>query len=270
MVAAFAGPGNRLEVELVNKTALLLLACLPLAAQTAPDAQPPRPASRPDPVEPTYVRRFSFGARLSILGLAQLKGGAVDIAIPVTPAQYLATGQSQSIRWAPGLGMQFALSERYTLNLDLLYRRIAYTRDVQVYEGVDSPNTIVDERKLTLRYEDTRGRIFDLPVMLRRYSKDRHARGRRFFWELGGNVRRASNISTLASVNGGCCDERPNLPGNKISLGAAGGAGMHLIDDFGIRVTPQVRYTYWLQRAIDTRPVRSNPHQVEFVLGVSF
>jgi len=220
--------------------------------------------------DPVYVRRISFGGRLSVLTLNSMSGGTSEVNIPTPPANFLYTAESQSKRAGGGITMQLALSERIALNLDLLYRKIGYLSSAEIRQGIDNPTTVADERKLTTTLEQTRAKVWELPILGRYYVKDRHDPGPRVFVEAGVAIRKAVGVTTSTETNGACCDLTPTPLARQYSKGGVAGAGFQVYDDFGIKVIPEVRYTRWLSRTFDTRPARSAAHQLEVLIGITF
>lgn len=238
------------------------LLAVPLAGQTV--------ASPPDSERPAYVRRFSLGGRLSVLPLNALNGGTLEQNIPTLSAEIKSTAESESKRAGGGVAMQFALGERIALNLDLLYRKIGYRKSTETRTGVDNPATTTDERKLTATTEQTRASVWELPVLGRYYMKSRHESGPRSFFEAGVAIRRAGGVITFTEIDDSCCDQVPASLAHRYSTGLVAGAGVQLIDDYGVRVIPEVRYTRWLSRSLDSRPARSASHQLEVLFGITF
>jgi hypothetical protein len=60
------------------------------------------------------------------------------------------------------------------------------------------------------------------------------------------------------------------LPYRTTSVGVTGGIGFQMIDDFGIRAIPEVRFTRWFNRPFDSVNGRSRANQVEVLLTFAF
>ena len=74
---------------------------------------------------------------------------------------------------------------------------------------------------------------------------------------------------TVPPTGGRFRDSIP-LEYKKNSIGAMVGIGGQLIDDFGIRSSPEVRYTYWLSHPFDSIHGRTRSSQLEFLYTISF
>ena len=222
------------------------------------------------------MRRFSAGATLTVLGLSLVPGSSNTVTNSSTVSTaYNTTGASQRIGY--GITAQAAITDRFTIAVGGYLRRIGYqfnttvtTTTLQSVNGVLTPISTS-----TSTHEDTRARLFDVPLVLRFYSKGRHTPGPRWFVEGGGAFRDSNSIRTsLSSTNSAgtlsCCTNTPAVPSHRTSIGFVGGAGFQLIDPFGIRVIPEVRYTRWMTQTFDAITTRTEQNQVEAVLTLSF
>jgi hypothetical protein len=255
------------------------------AASTAKPAQttpPARAAQTAQPAprmlkNPVYVRRFSVGPVLTVDPLTAMTKNSVNPVTTTPPVDPLYTSSDVTHRLGFGVTAQVAISERFALTGDFLVRRIGYTLNSDIYTGVDDPTTVEDERTYTVKNENTRARLYDIPVLVRYYAKDRHESGSRAFFELGGAMRRLSHISTYtdSSVNFAatvCCGHTPADYNSSTVRGAVAGFGVQAIDPIGIRVVPEVRYTRWFNEPFHTAVtgLRTRRNQVEAMISLTF
>lgn len=265
----------------VRVTAALLFAAALFAQNpNPPPAQPAQPAQAAQPAqrvekEPVYVRRVSAGATLTVLGLPLVPKREVN-PITTSPAvDALYTTESLSRRVGYGITAQLTITERFAATASLFLRRVGYKMTSDIYEGTDNPNTAVDERKHTVRNEDTRAKLYDLPVVVRYYGKDRHQSGARWFIEAGAALRRVTHIKTAIDTTIGtadtvCCDVTPAKPELRTLRGLVAGAGFQLIDPIGIRVVPEVRYTRWMGNTFSSFSTLTQRNQVEGMISLTF
>jgi hypothetical protein len=247
------------------------------AAPAYSQVQPPAASSAPKPEikRPVYVRRFSLGATLSVLGFSPIPKKEVNIVTtgPAVDSLYTTTPASQRIGY--GVTAQIAVTERFAVNASLLMRRAGYQMDSNIIEGTDIPSTSADERRFTTRHEDTRVKFADLPVLIRYYGKDRHEAGPRWFVEGGVVLRRARDVRTsvYSRVGAGettCCDFNQAPLNKRTARGAMVGAGFQLIDQIGIRVVPEVRYTRWVSESFSRFSTVSRRNQLEGMISLTF
>lgn len=224
--------------------------------------------------ETHYVRRFSAGVTggLSVLNqTTKLEDSLFVDSNP--PVLFLTQADPQNDRIGFGITAQFTISDRWAVAINPSYRKINFTGFTRRLDGVDNSSTAIDERALTRINDETTARYLDLPILLRRYNKDHIDPGTRFFWDFGATYRRVSNVRTERKI------DPPNedpffvyepLDHKSSVFGGVIGMGIQFIDDFGIRATPEVRYTYWVQKPFDSIYGRSRNHQIEVLITLGF
>ena len=230
--------------------------------------------------EGNFVRRFSVGVTLSVLGLNQISGGTNTTTTKPNSATNVtadATSTDASSRIGYGVTAQVAITDHFAVAIGGYLRRMGYdlsttlTTDTTTFiNGVSSTTTTT-----TSTDENTRTRLLDIPIALRFYGKGRHTPGARWFVEGGGAWRDVRKVSTSLSStdNAGtvtCCNNTAAQPAHRNARGFLGGAGAQFIDPFGIRVIPEVRYTRWVSPIFDTPATHMQRNQVEATLTLSF
>jgi hypothetical protein len=220
------------------------------------------------------VRRFTLGATLAVTVLTLVPNRTTSTVTTSPALDALHSAGDITNRIGFGATAQLVLTERFAVNIRLVQRKLGYKANSDIYEGTDNPITTPDERRHTVRSEDTRSKLYDLPVTLRYFTKDRHDPGPRVFMEFGGVVRRPSNIKTTVDTTVGTAatvrDTTPATPANRNVVGAVAGLGVQLIDPVGIRVIPEVRYTRWFGETFKKDAVTTRRDQIEAVLTISF
>jgi opacity protein-like surface antigen len=269
----------------------LLLVCaaaglfaLAAAGQAPPPAQTPAPKPAPDPPpaeaakkqEPlpedriAYIRRFSFGGRVHFQALGLIKTGEATEKLTVGPTEIKATGEGKSNRPSLGVTMQLMLTGRIGIGADLMRSRLGFREKTETRVGTDNTATVTDERKLTTTEEQTRVVVYDLPILGRYYSKDRFEEGWRWFVQGGVTARRAGKTVTFTKVDDKCCQQIPRAALHRQTTGITAGGGIQAMDAYGIKVMPEIRYTWWRTRQFDLRSAKSARHQVEVGIGITF
>ena len=225
------------------------------------------------PAEVTYVRRFSGGATVSVLGLSLIPNSTstVNNSADVS-TQYQTQGASSRIGY--GLTGQVALTDRFAVAVEGLVRRIGY--QLTTTTTTNATVNAVTTTTTTRTHEDTRARLIDVPAALLFYNRGRHTPGgARFFLEGGGAFRDAGSIwtslsSTDSSGNLTCCTDTPTRPIHKNVEGVVGGVGLLLIDPVGIHLIPEVRYTHWMNPTFDAFTTSTNRNEVAAGFSLSF
>jgi hypothetical protein len=225
------------------------------------------------PTEERLPRRLSFGVRWSILARQLIKGGTVVTATSSPALRNELTSASTAGRYGGGFTAQYALSRRVAVSADLLWRNVSYKAGAELVKGVDDPDTSDDERRITTTSETTRIRYWDVPILARFYARGEAGLFRRFF-DVGVTIRRVGRVRTATEITDvddeTCCDETPAYLAHSTVMGIVVGAGIQAVDEFGIKVMPQVRYTRWLGDTLAAGPTRSKRDQLEVLLGFTF
>ena len=55
-----------------------------------------------------------------------------------------------------------------------------------------------------------------------------------------------------------------------VNTSAVVGSGLRFVDDFGIKVEPELRYTRWFGRTFNSESTRSSENQIEVNLAFTF
>lgn len=253
----------------------ILAAALLLCAGPAVWAQPAPEEEEPERLEQrAYVRRFSAGISLGLAPFNMFPKETLTEKIEAArPIERISNVDPESNRFGAGFVAQFAVTERWALAVAPSYRKVKFHAFIRQFEGVDNSSTFIDERDKTEINEDTIARFLEIPILARYYSKSRFESGPRWFFE-GGPVMRITRQVTMARdtvpPRGERFQDNIPLPYRQNSAGVTGGIGIQLIDDFGIRAIPEVRYTRWFNRPFDSVNGRSRVNQVEVVLTFSF
>jgi hypothetical protein len=233
-------------------------------------------SANPTAAEPVYIHRISGGLTLSVLGLSAVTGGSntVTDSTNVSTA-YSTTGASERIGY--GVTAQVAITDHFAAAVQAIYRRIGYQLDTTITNTTTTAvnGVVTTTPTTTSTHEDTRAGLIDIPAMLRYYNRGRHTPGPRWFVEGGGVFRdaisiRSSTSSTDTNGNLTCCDDTATKPANRIAKGATAGGGFQFIDDFGIHVMPEVRYTRWMNPIFDAFTTNMQKNEVAAGLSLSF
>jgi hypothetical protein len=252
------------------------------AAKTTGTSSSSRPERRnnSDTTNAVYVRRFSLGVSLSVLGLPPIRTGDTTNTVNTNAVTSIVTeykSNAESSRIGYGLNGQIAVTDRFAVAFGAFLRRVGYALDtttttnvtgfVNGVQGITTSSVNV--------HNDTRTRVLNVPFMLRYYSKGRREPGPRWFAEGGGAFQtllspRSTFSTTDAVGNFACCTTSTSHFAHRSVFGVEGGAGVQLIDPVGIRVVPEVRYTRWMNPLIDDTSAHNQRNQVEASLSLSF
>lgn len=255
---------------------LLAMFCLGVAGLQA-QAQAPSPSSTNTQASEkriNYVRRLSLGVGLSVIALDTINNGTLSRSTttppPPTTGNYATTAQRKRVGY--GATAQIVITNRFAFTAGIVMRRVAFTRNGEVLSGTDNPLTAIDDRRYSTVFENTQARFYDIPLTVRYYGKDRTRAGGRWFVEGGIVQRNVSNLqssvfTTLGDDEPNCCN--PTTAKNGVR-GAIAGFGGQLIDPFGIRIVPSVRYTRWMGETFNSFSTVSKKNQIEAMITIGF
>jgi len=210
------------------------------------------------------------------MGLALIPGATSTVNnTSEISTQYQTTGASERLGY--GLTVQARVAGHFYVDLSALLRRIGYqltttvsTTTTSVLNGTSFPVT-----STTSTHEDTRARLIDVPLLLRYYGTGKRPRSPRWFVEAGGSWRLANDVrtsidSTDASGNLTCCTTTATVPKHSSAIGMVAGAGIQLMDEFGIKLVPEFRYTRWVNPIFDNLTTNTQRNQIEAAISLTF
>jgi opacity protein-like surface antigen len=262
------------------------------AAQTAAQEQPAaeqsaakrpelkQPQLKPPAVRPQEFgqRRWAIGGRAGFMFTDLMTSTGVETSQSNPPVITSTQSVSRSSALVGGGTAQFSFTKRLTLVADVLYRKASFTTGYSLTEGEDDEDTSVDERDRTSMYTQTHADLWDVPIMLRYTDLPRGSRARSFFGA-GVAYRRVGRIHSFTEYTYDYGyredditteDETPAVPERKSVFGIVAGAGVEVKAAGGLKITPEVRYTYWMNRNFVNSTVQNTKYQLEFILGLTF
>jgi hypothetical protein len=225
-------------------------------------------SAREEEEQPPFLKRFSAGVRFSILTLS-LQSGADITSNPNTQTTVAQSLTPATQRFGGGVTVEYAATRRILISADLLYRYFGYS--AQTVTNV----TLADgTSQITTLSEASHARYWDLPILARYTTLPARMASARVFLGGGAVIRRISNIRTDTTVQNPDGTEiynyTPRTPQLQTTYGPAAVAGFRVKDDFGIKITPEVRYTRWLSDLFTAWPAKQRRNELEVVIGLTF
>jgi hypothetical protein len=248
-------------LKLLVVCAGLTMSAMPLLAQSAgtsssPSAYSGLTSSSVNVSNSSEIPRFWAGVSGSYL---PLKMEVVKSATNATTGEIISSTQANGQAGA-GVTLNFRMFSGFWISLGGIYRFGGYDTTDQV-----NSNTIYLER--------TRARLLDFPALIRYTGPHLHyLRLTRYqFWEAGAAVRYASDVKLTQAANNGiiyyCCAPPSTTSVKRMIEGVVVGTGVSGKDDFGIVVTPEVRYTRWMGNTFSAPTVATMRNQVEVTVS---
>jgi hypothetical protein len=220
------------------------------------------------------VRRPSIGVRVEYYPLRLFKTSTVESSTTQPAADYTYTATTSASKFAVSPTVDYRLSPRVSLGLEVHFYHAQYSQKTVMLSGVKDPNSPVDDRKATTITDTTKADYWDFPLLLRYYGLRKHGLFSRSYASGGLQYRHVGTIRTgveYAYADGNTnYDEIPDAPNKRNQFGAVIGVGMRFIDDFKIKVAPEIRYIRWVGATFQGPAYTAVGNQFEAGLGISF
>jgi hypothetical protein len=269
--------GRRAVALLYGILALAMPAAHGQTTATPDSAQPAPSTAAAQPAEPP-VRKWSIGIRvrtLPVKSFSSMDNGRTLATATVSRVNYdfnyHTTAKSFPI--GGGLAIEGLLTPRTLLTVDAVFTRLKYQKVTDTYNGTDDPTTSNDERSHKNVTEDTQARLYDLPVLLHRNLT---ASGflSHVYLAAGATARLASDVRTTTNITNADAttanSTTPAAVNKRLVVGGTVGVGLRFVDEFNIKVTPEVRYTRWNGATFAQDSTRSPRNQLEMNLAFIF
>jgi hypothetical protein len=228
--------------------------CLAVYGQDSSSVPTPEP-------EPTGWRRISFGGRLNGMPFNVLSNHDVNFNVAATNQAWAITTSNNYLQIAFGPSVEVRLFRGFSLCGEFLYHRLNYTKT----------STATVDGNVTTITEQTRARLWDAPMMIRWRGLAETGFLSHMYFAGGGAIRSVAHIGTsnqTTDPNGATSSNNiPAVPSARNLPGAVGAVGMRFVDDFGVKLTPELRYTRWLGATFDSDSTRSR--RDELVIGIA-
>lgn len=168
---------------------------------------------------------------------------------------------------------QLRLPRKFAAVGSLLLHKSGHGSTIDTFIGTDNPNTPLDDRQHTTVEESSIVNYWDYAFMLRRYTKDHEAPGHRAFFGAGMNFRDIRKIRTQRETTLGADtvpDTQPIVPTRTVGRGIMASVGAQFMDDFGVKLVPEFRYTRWLHPNFSDQSTISRKNQFEAIVSITF
>jgi hypothetical protein len=266
-----------LRIAVLSYPALLL-------AQPAPQPDTPDTSTQPGASEEGF-RRFTYGAQIRWWTAQPFNGNGIEVGNATTSNAYNTT--SASGRYALGPKLDFYITRRWSLSAGAFFQHFQYTKVTQQYTGTPTDGTL--NKTLT---EHTMAGYWDFPILVRyQFSGKKPVTTSssgtstphfsfitqipsHVFVEAGGSLRHLMTVrsgnDTLNSDSSTAYNEIPITPKHTTVEGATFGLGLRFVDEFNLKVTPEVRYTLWSSPLFESQSTLSRERQLEVGLSFTF
>ncbi len=245
---------------------MLLIAAMafPLFAQDPAGEQPPKQAER----------RYAIGGRFEYLPNSLFDTGTATSSTTKPIADYSYTGSAHAATFGARASFEYKITRHLSAGFEIGARKAEYEEVTTILSGTKDPNASTDKRPVTTLTQTTRSTYVEIPILARYYGIFSKGFLTRAYAVGGPAYRHIGNIRTgNDTVNADSTtdyNETPATPRRTNQFGFSGGVGFRFIDEVGIRVSPEIRYTRWQGDTFAGPSYRSNSNQFEVSLGFSF
>ncbi len=220
------------------------------------------------------TRRFTFGIHIQAypLKMFDTKDATSSTAKPLADYNYSTTTDSPKVGFGPAF--EYRITNHISAGVEMLFHRVQYKQLTETRTGKKDTSTTTDSRPLATLNETTRSNTWEFPVLARYYG----IRERGIFSKLyvlgGGSFRRTTNVRTANEISNadGTTDynEIATRPAKANQVGMVGGFGIRFIDNYRIRIAPEVRITRWNGFAFQGQSVTSVRNDIQGGIGITF
>jgi len=170
--------------------------------------------------------------------------------------------------------VEYRLKTRLSLGLEFRLHEAQYQKVTEIRSGKKDASSTTDTRPVTTVTETTRANYWEIPLLAHYYGLRRKGLLSRTYVTGGGEFRHVGNIRTGTdfSYADGTTDynEVRATPQHVNQFGVVAGLGLRFIDDYNIKVAPEVRVVHWVGHTFQGPAYSSVGNQLEAGLGFSF
>ena len=219
-------------------------------------------SSVPVPEEsPSGVRRIAFGGRVNGYPFNLLNNKDVSLSPANTTQSWAISTSNNYLKIAFGPSVEYRLTRKFTLCGEFLYHRVNYTKTATVTDGSDTTGIT----------EQTSATFWDVPVIMCYGGLNNSGFRSKLYFAGGGALRTVLHIQTSNQTNypdgATAYNNTPTVTSARNLPGALVSVGLRLVDDFNIKVSPELRHTRWLGATFASDSTRTRKD--ELVLGIA-
>ena len=219
-------------------------------------------------------RKFNFGIRVDYIPFRMFNTSTATASTLKPIADYTYTGSTKSPKFAFGPIFEMRLSKHLSIGAELSFHHAAYTQLTQIRSGKKDPNAGTDNRLLATITENTKATYWDVPILVRYRGLRDSGLFKRFYPLAGITYRHVGNVKTSNEfINADAStdyNEKPAAVAHSSQIGFTGGIGYRFVDELGIKIIPEIRFTRWMNHTLEGLSYGSSPNQAQAGLGITF
>ena len=191
---------------------------------------------------------------------------------PIADYTYTATSSSQKVALAGTF--EYVVTHRLSVGVEFYLTHATYVWTTNVRTGLPSPNSSTDDRPVTTYTQTNKANYWDLPLLARYQGIRSKGSLSHAYWIGGAEYRHVGRVRTGTDINypDGTTgyNEVSTVPNHSNQVGVLAGIGFRFFDQFGFKLTPEVRYIRWFNYTFQGYGYASTKNEVEAALGFSF
>jgi hypothetical protein len=232
------------------------------------------PACFADNGEEDDSRKYNFGLRADFIALKQFDTKTTTASTTKPIADFSYTGSSTSSHYAGGPVFEMRVMKHIWVGAELSFHHASYAQVTDIRTGRADPNAGTDNRPLTILTDNSTANYWDIPMLVRYRGLRESGKFKRFYPLAGATYRHVGRVRTgNDTVNADSStdyNEIPDVPKRTNLFGFTAGIGFRLVDELGVKIVPEIRFTRWFDQSFQGLSYSSSPNQVQAGLGITF
>ncbi|HMD70889.1 MAG TPA: porin family protein [Bryobacteraceae bacterium] len=220
------------------------------------------------------VKRPSIGVRAEYFGSRFFKTAAATEHTTAPIADYNFSAWAGTGKFAIAPTLEYRLTKRLSLGAEMQFHYAEYSQTTQIRTGLVNPNSSVDDRKVTTLLDSTKADYWDVPLLAHYYGLRKKGLLTKSYLSAGLELRHVGRVRTgneITNADGTTAyNENPDSPRHTNDYGLVVGLGLRWVDDFKVKVAPEIRYIRWQGSTFEGPAFRSQVNEIQGGLGISF
>ena len=219
-------------------------------------------------------RKYNFGIRVDYIPFKMFNTSSATASTTKPIADYTYTGSTNSAKLAFGPMFEMRLTRHLSVGAELSFHHAKYAQVTQIRSGKKDPNAGTDNRPVTTLTENTKATYWDIPVILRYRGLIDKKIVRHVYPLAGITYRRVGSVKTSNETLNADSSTDYNEKSASVSrgnqIGFTAGIGYRFVDELGIKITPEIRFTRWMNHTFEGLSYSSNQNQAQAGIGITF
>jgi hypothetical protein len=170
--------------------------------------------------------------------------------------------------------VEYRLTNHLALGGEIHFHHVDYQESAEILTGNNTSTTGGDNRPVTNTVTYSQVNYYDYPLLAHYYGFWSHGWKKRIFFSGGVELRHVGKVRTGNDFTypSGATDYNENsaTPNKVNDLGVVAGLGMRFVDEFHIRISPEMRFIRWQAPTLQGASYASVLNELEAGVSVSF